>query len=213
MNAREKLAFVISFLVISTLGCGLFLCLGSIFGGLFLGVIAPIVFVTAMAVVHVLSAGIYRHEHYPPDSTPEEGVASDYVRVEGNETNPYRSPVAEKGQRSLFDWLLSKISAEYVPSLKVALWVDGVLLVLAALTLDSGRTLGSFLIAAPAHWGIIAVILLRRPASPGRFDLVFVRYGTLLIWLIAECLAPLVWSIIGESHLSGLERFRLLWDQ
>jgi len=106
-----------------------------------------------------------------------------------------------------------KISAEYVPSLTVALWIDGVLLVLTALLLDGGRTFGFFSVAALAHWGAIAVILLRRPASPSRFDLIVVRYGALFFWCIIMWFAPVVWSIIGESHLSGWERFRSLWDQ
>jgi hypothetical protein len=79
---------------------------------------------------------------------------------------------------------------------------------LTALMLDGGRTFGFFKVAVLGHWVGILMIIGRRPISPTKWDIFFIRWGVLLLLTAAGLIAPLVWAIIGDSHLSGWQRLR-----
>ena len=99
-------------------------------------------------------------------------------------------------------------SASYWPALKVAIVGQVVLGILTALMLDGGRTFGFFKVALLGHWIGILMIIGRRPLAPIKWDLFFIRWGVLLLLIVAGLVAPLVWAIIGESSLSGWQRLR-----
>jgi hypothetical protein len=80
------------------------------------------------------------------------------------------------------------------------------ILVLAALMLDGGRLLGVVSIATVAYWMVTLQIMFRRPATPTRVDIVFIRFGVLLLSAVTVFVAPFVWDFIGESTRSGLDR-------
>jgi hypothetical protein len=94
------------------------------------------------------------------------------------------------------------------PALKFGLTVELVFLVLTVLMLDGGRSLQFFVVALIGHWLLIVLIVARRPLSPTKIDLICIRSGLPLLLIVIGIIAPAIWSIIGESTLSGLERMR-----
>ncbi len=99
-----------------------------------------------------------------------------------------------------------QLAPAYWPALKFAVILDGFLLLLTSLILDGGRSFAFYSIAFVAHWMGITVVMWRRPSAPTLLDRVFIRWGVVLLWILMAAIAPLVWSIIGESHLSGWQR-------
>ncbi len=99
-------------------------------------------------------------------------------------------------------------SDAYWPALKVAVILQAVLGILTALMLDGGRSFVFFEVAFVGHWIGILLIMGRRPLTPTRFDLIYVRYGVIINLVLAGIIAPAVWSLIGESTLSGWERLQ-----
>ena len=65
---------------------------------------------------------------------------------------------------------------------------------------------GFVLIATVAYWTVTLLIMFRRPASPTKLDIVFIRFGVLFLSAITIFIAPLVWQLIGESTRLGLDR-------
>ena len=115
--------------------------------------------------------------------------------------NPYQSPQVElntaqqKGSRDSFS-----------AALKVGIVIQIALFPLTALIMDGGVTNRLCVLAMIGYWIGVAVIIVRRGASPTKLDLFFLRYGVVGLFLATFFLAPLVYRIIGKSSLSGLER-------
>ncbi|MBN2476745.1 MAG: hypothetical protein JXB62_19195 [Pirellulales bacterium] len=105
-----------------------------------------------------------------------------------DETNPYRSPryggYASAGDR--FDRTPAERAGGYRPAICWAVVQQAVILGFTGLLLDGGATFRLFLLPAIGFWPIVLMFVLRRPESPTRTDLDFVKLG---YWLIA---APLV---------------------
>jgi hypothetical protein len=101
----------------------------------------------------------------------------------------------------------SEASSQYWSALKHGIVLQLIVGVLAALSLDLGESLGFFTVAALGHWiGIFFIIIARRPHSPSKVDILFIRWGIVLLLIVTGLIAPFVWSLIGESHLSGWQR-------
>jgi hypothetical protein len=83
--------------------------------------------------------------------------------------------------------------AAYGRPIKTALLQQGIFLILAALALDMGETWHTTLVAVLAYWMSAGVIVARRPDSPTRTDLFFIRWGFLVIWLIVVIVGPMAW--------------------
>ncbi len=77
----------------------------------------------------------------------------------------------------------SLIAPAYRPAIKTALLQQGIVLILAALVLDGGLTLYAAVIALVAYWLGFGILVFRRASCPSRGDLLFVRYGFLLIFV------------------------------
>ena len=105
-------------------------------------------------------------------------------------------------------WASFDYSPQYWPALKLAVFLQLVLGVLTALMLDGGRSFGFLKVALIGHWIGILLIIGRRPHSPTKVDIFLIRWGVLLLLLVAAGIAPFIWLMIGEYHLSGWER---LW--
>ncbi|MEX2315693.1 MAG: hypothetical protein WD669_00980 [Pirellulales bacterium] len=110
-------------------------------------------------------------------------------------------PVETSQSRASFEF-----SPHYWPALKFAIVMQFVFGVLTALMLDMGESAGFFKVALISHWLLIFEIVGRRPMSPTSVDVVVIRYGLVFCWFVAGLVAPWVWSIIGESPLSGWDR-------
>jgi hypothetical protein len=110
--------------------------------------------------------------------------------------NPYESP---KSQGAPAD---SPSDAQTRPSsgpecrraVGAAIVQQAVVLVLAALVLDGGRTLVLMIIAAIGSWVFTLIVILRRPRSPTRGDILIIKYG---IWLAAALVVSIV-LIVGR---------------
>ena len=101
---------------------------------------------------------------------------------------------------------ISRISPDYLSAIGLGVVIQLPLLLLAALLLDGGRAFSMICVAMLAYWSATVGIIIRRPREPKASDLVFIRWGPLFVLAIAGLLAPIVWLLIGESHLNGLER-------
>ena len=104
-----------------------------------------------------------------------------------------------------------KLSPLYWPAIKFGMLVQAIFGILASLVLDMGKSLGIFKVAFLVHWLCIFLILARRPLSPTKADIVFVRWGTPLPMIAIALIAPLVWKIIGEPDQNGWERLWTYW--
>ena len=96
----------------------------------------------------------------------------------------------------------------YWPALKFGIILQVVFGTLTALLLDGGRSFEVFKVAFVGYWIGILIVIGRRPSCPSPLDKVLIRYGIVLIVILIGLIAPAVWSLIGESTLSGLERLR-----
>jgi hypothetical protein len=85
-----------------------------------------------------------------------------------------------------------------VSAVKASLLQQGVVLILAALVLDGGRTFHAALVAAMAYWLGLVVVAVRRPSSPTAVDVLLVKYGFLFILLIVLTVGPMVWGALGR---------------
>jgi hypothetical protein len=102
-----------------------------------------------------------------------------------------------------------ELVSTYWPAFKSALIFQFVFGVLTALMLDGGRSFEFFKVAFAGHWIGILIIIGRRPISPTKADIFFIRWGLPVVMLATGLVAPFIWSMIGASHLSGWQR---LWD-
>ena len=87
------------------------------------------------------------------------------------------------------------IAPAYGQAIWFAIKQQAILAILAALVLDMGQTAAALAAIIIGYWVGAAVIVARRPMSPSKVDLIFVRWGCAL--LAAACMgASLVHVII-----------------
>ena len=100
--------------------------------------------------------------------------------------------IAERWDRNL--------SALYWPAIKFGVYVQAILGILSALVLDMGQTLSVFKVAFLCHWFGIFLLLARRPNSPTKADVVFIRWGTPLLMMAIGLIAPHVWKVVAKTE-------------
>src|SRR5262245_26503509 len=88
----------------------------------------------------------------------------------------------------------AKISPLYWPALRFGGILQAVLGLLTALLLDGGRIFGCFQVGFLAYWLIVGLIMVRRPLTPTKGDIVFIRWGIVLTMFVAGNCAPFVWK-------------------
>jgi TatA/E family protein of Tat protein translocase len=106
-----------------------------------------------------------------------------------------------------------KLSPLYWPALRFGILVQAILGVLTALMLDMGQSFAVFKIALLCHWLGIFLLFARRPMSPTKTDLIFMRWGTPLLMMAIGLIAPLVWKSIDQSGLSDWQRLWSGWTR
>jgi hypothetical protein len=92
-------------------------------------------------------------------------------------------------------------------SLKTGVIIQVFLFILTALMLDGGQLFRQFLLAMVGYWIGVAFIFVRRESTPKKTDHFFLRYGSLVLLLLAPMVANVIYAIVGESTLNGLERW------
>ena len=70
---------------------------------------------------------------------------------------------------------------------------------IAALVLDLGIFWHATWVAVLAYWLAVAVIVARRPETPTRGDIFFVRYCFLAVWILVLIAGPIIWNRIWQS--------------
>jgi hypothetical protein len=178
--APARIAIAVSFVAISLLGAGF---IYSYWASESVAGAAgrSILFVVIMASVHIAGYLLYVEQ-----------------------TIPLRSETVSPPVRASFEF-----APQYWPAIKDAIILQLVFGFFTALMLDGGRSFEFFKVAFVGHWIGILMIVGRRPISPTKVDILFIRWGLLLLLLTMGVIAPFIWSMIGESHLSGWQR---LWD-
>jgi hypothetical protein len=99
-------------------------------------------------------------------------------------------------------------ASAYRRAVKAGACLDVAVLVICALLLDGGYTARCCLVSLVAKWLVTLVMVRRRVDLPSSRDLLFIRYGILVLLPVTCVLAPLVWFVIGESAERGLDRLR-----
>ena len=94
-----------------------------------------------------------------------------------------------------------------LPAIKVGLIVQIVIFLLTALMLDGGETNKLCMMAICGYWIGVGSVLVRRGASPTKLDLLFIRYGMFVLFVLTPFIARIVYGIIGESPLNGWQRW------
>ena len=92
-------------------------------------------------------------------------------------------------------------------ALKSGVGLQAILFVLTVCMLDGGQLFKQFLVAMIGYWLGVAFIVVRRKMTPTKTDLLFIRYGSVVLLVLAPAVAKLVYRIIGENTLNGLERW------
>jgi hypothetical protein len=119
--------------------------------------------------------------------------------------NPYQSPPEDalpaESPRP------EKTGDAFMSALKVGVVTQLVLFILTALIMDGGRTNRMCVMAIIGYWIAAAAILIRRRHTPTRVDLLFLKYGIWGLMIVTPMIARLVYRMIGESSLSGLDRW------
>jgi hypothetical protein len=103
-----------------------------------------------------------------------------------------------------------QFSPQYRPALFRCLWLQVALFILTAMVLDMGRLNHLCRYAIVGQWVGIFIVMGRRPLTPTRGDLLFIRWGIVPLLFATPWLADWVWLLIGESTRSGLDRLQSL---
>jgi TatA/E family protein of Tat protein translocase len=119
---------------------------------------------------------------------------------------PYENQFDRKRINTIPEQSEFKLSPLFWPALRFGIIVQAILGVLTALMLDTGESFNVFKVAFLGHWLGIFLLFARRPLSPTKTDIVFIRWGTPLLMMAIALVAPFVWTIIGKNDLSGWQR-------
>jgi hypothetical protein len=88
-----------------------------------------------------------------------------------------------------------RISSRYRKAVFEAVGLQVLIGFLSLLFLDGGDIARICGIVLLGFWGGAVVLLCRRPRTPTRTDIEFIRFGYLLILLGAYFLVPYIWSL------------------
>lgn len=180
-ETETKRTLVISFLVVGVFGCDFIFSSWSNISP-WAGFIRCLVFVVIIGGVHFVGFRMWMRQEMEKSGGPVDQA----------------SP-AESHPRDSLKYTISS-------SLMIGLIIQLVLFVLTALLLDGGRVHRAYIITMIGYWVGAVAILFRHRQSPTIADHMYLRYGILAIAMITPLIARIVYRIIGESPLNGLER-------
>lgn len=85
---------------------------------------------------------------------------------------------------------LPTLSPKYHGAIEMAIAWQLIILLTTALMLDGGMLFRLSLVGAGAHWALILICLVRRPETPTRMDLGFIRFGYVPVGVF-------LWILVG----------------
>jgi hypothetical protein len=143
------------------------------------------------------------------DDPKPEGLAGQPSVEEKDAPNGTEMPVTGTAcKRRSFQF-----SPKYGPALRACFCLQAAFFLLTAMVLDTGRLNRMCQLAIVGQWLGIFLVLGRRPLSPTLSDLLFIRYGIMPLLVAMPFLAGLVWKVVGESPLTGLDRLQRLFQK
>jgi len=96
-----------------------------------------------------------------------------------------------------------KFPSEYRKAMGVGIVEQICLMVFSCLTGDFPLSALSCLYAILAYWAGAAVIIFRKRSVPSYTDVLFLKWGTLLLFVISMALSPPIWRMRGFFHGKG----------
>ena len=76
-----------------------------------------------------------------------------------------------------------------------SLVVQVFLLLIACILTDGGQTLIGFIYGAFAYWFGVAMILRRKSTVPVSTDVMYLKYGLIVLSLLSCTLSPVIWAL------------------
>ncbi len=89
------------------------------------------------------------------------------------------------------------LSKDYRSALKVALLLQIIIGLFAAIAIDGGLLFELWWRPMAAYWGCFIVMVLRRPNTPTNLDLILVKWGFVLLIPCTFILSVLIWRWMG----------------
>src|SRR4051812_36930189 len=111
--------------------------------------------------------------------------------------SPYEKQLDRGRIKTISEESAFNLSPLYWPALRFGILAQAILGVLTALMPDMGQSFGVFKIAFLCHWLGIFLLFARRPMSPTKSDLIFIRWGTPLLMMAIGLITLLVWKFKG----------------
>ena len=111
------------------------------------------------------------------------GALLDEVRVDNTQCDPAIGDFMGKPYRKYIIW---------------SLVVQMFLFLLASMALDFGETFFVFAYSAVAYWIGVAIIIRRKANEPIRTDVLYLKYGLILLSMVSCILSPMIWALRGK---------------
>lgn len=87
------------------------------------------------------------------------------------------------------------------PYRKYIVWslvVQVFLFLMASITLDYGETFVAFIYSSVAYWIGVAMILRRKSNEPVRTDVLYLKYGLIVLSVVSWMWSPMIWALRGK---------------
>ena len=114
------------------------------------------------------------------------------------------SPIPVEAERLYLVWGLQKVllmklslSKDYRSALKIALLLQIVIGVPAAIAIDGGLLFELWWRPMAAYYGCFIVMVFRRPNAPTKLDLILVKWGFVLLIPCTFIFSVLIWRWMG----------------
>jgi hypothetical protein len=92
-------------------------------------------------------------------------------------------------------WFDAPVSVAYKRALRATIIQQ---VIAGVLALGQGQTRHAALVAALAYWLSVVIVVARRPTSPTLGDILFVKYGFLVVLLIVLTAGSVYWAWLGR---------------
>ncbi len=112
------------------------------------------------------------------------------IEVAGEE----RGEVFPSGDGKMID---RSCAEEYVSALGVAILLQVLSVIFAAMASHSSFLLQIWWRSVVVYWGGFMMVLLRRPYTPTRIDLVLIEWGLLCLFVLTTIISGIVWRLAG----------------
>src|SRR5438067_13644423 len=93
--------------------------------------------------------------------------------------------------------VMVRFSDRYKPCVYFALASAMLLGPLSSLVSDQGECITSYLYSLAVYVGLLVMVLFRRPSAPTKLDLIVIKWGLVLLFLLGLAIYPFAWYLRG----------------